>query len=510
MLLKILKITFIGLIHMPWLCAQTPCIDGVADGYPCSNVDLLARLSLDDLQADIVNGVSANDIWGWTDPDTGKEYALIGMFNGTSFIDVSDPVNPIVIGRLPGHFEASGNPENRSSSAIWRDVKTNGNYAYTVSEDGEHGIQIFDLRQLRHVTNPPVTFEETAHYDGINDAHNIVINEETGFAYAVGATGGTSCNSGGLYMMDISNPIRPRHVGCYDLAGYTHDAQCVVYKGPDTKYLGKEVCINSNRNRLVFVDVSDKSNPKNIISAFYDGFGYTHQGWLTEDHKFFFANDEKDELNWGHTTKTYLWDVRDFDHPELMGTFEGKLNSVDHNLYVKDRLIYQSNYSSGLRILDARKIEENQIEELAYFDTYTIDNEASYNGSWSNYPFFESGTIIVSDRQNGLFILKHTLDLEEEEAEITGIDGEMFEITPFSITPNPVSDFLSITPNQAMVNITSVLIRDLQGRLIKTLDLEGSSIKGKESFDVSFMDEGLYYLQVSAGQSLYQQKFIVR
>lgn len=149
------------------------CVGGQADIFPCQNIDLLANLSLGQL-----GGGSGNDIWGWTDPDTGVEYALFGRSTGTGFVDLSDPENPRYLGNLRTHDAIS----------TWRDVKVYANHAFIVADFADqHGMQVFDLTQLRAVPSPPTIFAETAHYDGFDRAHNIVIDEQSGFAYAVGS-----------------------------------------------------------------------------------------------------------------------------------------------------------------------------------------------------------------------------------------------------------------------------------------------------------------------------------
>ncbi|MCB1743303.1 MAG: choice-of-anchor B family protein, partial [Gammaproteobacteria bacterium] len=232
-------------INAAWATPEhaTPCVDGEAEGFPCHRVDLVAHVSLSELG---VAGQEGNDLWGWTDPDTGKEYALMGVESGTVFVDVSDEGHPEVLGRLPTH----------SSSSIWRDVKVYQNYALIVSEASDHGLQVFDLTRLRNVISPPVTFTEDAHYGNFGRAHNIVVNEDTGFAYAVGSRQGTETCNAGLHMIDISNPLVPSFAGCFSADGYTHDAQCVVYSGPDSDYSGDEICLASNEDTLTIVDVT--------------------------------------------------------------------------------------------------------------------------------------------------------------------------------------------------------------------------------------------------------------
>lgn len=380
------------------------CAEGVALHFGCGDVDLLSFLPIADLGGD--ESVNLNDIWGWTDPDTDREYALVGRTNGTSFVDVTDPNNPVFLGDLPMTEGATAN--------AWRDIKVYDSYAFIVADNaGQHGMQVFDLRQLRDVPAPPVTFEETTIYDNIASAHNIVINETTGFAFAVGSSGGGETCGGGLHIIDIREPTSPAFIGCFaDTAtgrsgtGYTHDAQCVIYNGPDTEHLGKEICFNSNETALSIADITDKENPLALSNASYPNVSYAHQGWLTEDHTHFYMNDELDELqgNVSHT-RTLIWDVSDLDDPQLLKEMLSENTSSDHNLYIRDNLMYQSNYRSGLRILDISDVA-NPVE-VGYFDTEpTGPDRAGFEGSWSNYPFFKSGTIIVSSIGEGLFILK--------------------------------------------------------------------------------------------------------
>ena len=384
--------------------SQVSCSDGVAGEYECNEIDLLSFMPIRDIGGE--GNVRLNDIWGWTDPETDREYALVGRTNGTSFVDITDPLNPIYLGDLP--LTDGANP------STWRDVKVYQDHAFVVADNsGAHGMQVFDLTQLRDVTDAPVTFEETAHYDGIFSAHNIVINEESGFAYAVGSGGGGETCGGGLHMIDIREPTNPTFAGCFadtktgnQGTGYSHDAQCVIYNGPDTEHRGKEICFGSNETALSVADVTDKDNPVALARASYPKVGYSHQGWLTEDHSHFFMNDELDELQ-GKTdgTRTLIWDVTDLDDPQLIKEHVSDDKASDHNLYIKGNLMYQSNYLSGLRIFDISDVA-NPVE-VGYFDTVPGGaNAPGFGGSWSNYPYFKSGSIIITSMSEGLFVLK--------------------------------------------------------------------------------------------------------
>jgi choice-of-anchor B domain-containing protein len=382
------------------------CTDGSIEGFDCKGVDMMSFLPVSEIGGS--RGVQINDVWGWTDPETGKEYALVGRVNGTSFVDVTNPTNPVYVGDLPMH--------EGSRAQVWRDIKVYENHAFVVADNaGEHGMQVFDLTQLRDVEpgEMPVTFEETAHYDKIHSAHNVVINTDTGYAYVVGSSGGGQTCGGGLHMVNVQNPTQPTFEGCFAHratgrtgTGYTHDAQCVIYDGPDEQYQGREICFGANETALSIADVTNKDNPKAISTGSYPDHAYVHQGWLTEDHRYFYLNDELDEINGlADSTRTLVWDVSDLDDPQLVKEFFLSEPSTDHNLYVKGETMYQSNYVSGLRVVDVS--DPASPKEVGHFDTVPFgDNGAGFGGSWSNYPYFESGTIVVTSMQEGLFLLK--------------------------------------------------------------------------------------------------------
>jgi choice-of-anchor B domain-containing protein len=300
----------------------------------------------------------------------------------------------VVLGTLPTH----------TTDSPWRDVKVYADHALIVSEAAGHGMQVFDLTQLLTVVSPPVTFTETAHYPEFGEAHNVVVNEETGYAYAVG----TATCSGGLHMVDLQNPLSPVFAGCFSADGYTHDAQCVVYGGPDATHVGREICFNANGDTLTIVDVESKVAPLELSRTGYDGARYVHQGWLTRNHRYFLLDDELDEIFDDHATYTYVFDVQDLDSPTLVGHFTSTSTAIDHNLYVRGAYVFQANYRSGLRILRIDDLAEAQMTQVAFFDTYPADDLPEFDGAWSVYPYFESGNVVVSAIGEGLFVLRPT------------------------------------------------------------------------------------------------------
>jgi choice-of-anchor B domain-containing protein len=383
-----------------------PCQGGSVDvagiSFACQDVDLLSWHTL------VGTPTLANDLWGWTDPQTGREVAIVGLHDGTAFVDLGDPLQPVLLGILP----------SAAGTSFWADVKVYADHAYIVKDfAGDHGMQVFDLTELRHVQAPPEALTATAHYTLFGNAHNIAIDEASGFAYVVGSTSTNDpafqpCG-GGLHMIDLAVPEQPRFAGCFSGDGYTHDTQCIVYDGPDPDHAGAEVCFDANpgEGTVTVVDVSDKAHPALLGRVAYPGEAYAHQGWLTDDRAYFLFGDEDDELQAGHGTRTYVFDVRDLDAPTLVGHVTSPLPATDHNLYVRGPYVFQANYAAGLRILRIGDLGHLDLTEVAFFDSYPAHDLPGTNfGPWSVYPYFASGIVVTSDILLGLFVLQPHLD----------------------------------------------------------------------------------------------------
>jgi choice-of-anchor B domain-containing protein len=377
--------------------SEMPCVNGKSGKYDCSGIDMKSFVPI----AALGSTMDASDIWGWTDSSTGDEIAIINVMDGTSFVQITDPVNPIVLGFLPSTSD---------NHVVWADTKVFNDFAFIVRESRNSGVQIYDLTKLRPyygvATSFPRTLEHDVVYDQVTSTHNAVMNEETGFLYLVG----TKTCQGGLHVVDVHEPLKPTFAGCFDEDGYTHDAQCVIYRGSDTKYVGKEICFNYNEDTLTIVDVSDKSDMKMLGRETYDNAEYTHQGWLTPDMKFLLLNDELDE-QYGPDprTRTMMWKLDDLSAPELIASHypPDGIVSIDHNLYItKDDTAYLSDYTSGLRVLDTSTIADGITKEIAFFDMCDYSDKVEFKGAWSSYPYFDSKTIITSSIELGLFVLK--------------------------------------------------------------------------------------------------------
>ena len=462
----------LALMAVTVMNAQTPCENNTAAGFPCDEVTLLSNLPLNTFNAD-----TSNDSWGWTDPLDGKEYVIMGLNNGTAFIDISDPVNPVYLGKLPsnGLDGLFGN---------WRDMKVYNDHVFIVSEIRGHGMQVFDLTKLRDVTNPPETFSEDAQYNGFSYAHNIAINEDTGFAYALG----TDTFSGGAHFVNIQNPTNPVAAGGHSGDDYSHDAQIVTYDGPDPDYQGREIFVGSNENEVVFVDVTDKANPQTISTIDYSNVTYTHQGWFTEDLRYFIVTDELDEVFVGNDLRLIVMDMTDLDNPDEHMQYIGETPAVDHNVYVKGDKAYLAAYTAGLRVIDLSDIDNQNMEEVAFFDTWPADDNTSASigdpGAWNVYPFFASGNLAITNFSDngGLFIVRgdNLLDVPSQA------------VASFSVYPNPTSDIITI--ESAGEEIASVAIYDVTGKLLTTVSgIDGLSAQ----IDISAFSSGIYLARIN-------------
>jgi choice-of-anchor B domain-containing protein len=369
----------------PLSTGPLPCTNGSAGDFSCSGISLSKRVALETM-----GGTQGNDLWGWVDEQTGNEYALMGLTNGTAFVDISDPESPLVLGHLP----------TQTVESNWRDIKVYQDHAYIVADNaGPHGMQVFDLTRLRGLTTPQ-TFVADVVYGDFGNAHNVAINEESGFAYAVGTN---TCGEG-LHIIDIRTPNNPLFAGCHSTVG-THDTQCVSYQGSDSDHRDREICFSSNGDHFEVVDVTAASAPVTISSTTYPQLGFVHQGWLTEDHRFFLVGDELDEFSFNVPTRTHIFDISDLDAPLYVAAHEAATVATDHNLYVLGNRIFEANYTSGLRVLEFGDLASDELVEIAFFDTFPASNATGFAGAWSVYPYLPSGNIIVSDGTTGLFVL---------------------------------------------------------------------------------------------------------
>ena len=363
---------------------------GVAGGpFASSGIVLKSWFPLNTLASGVQNG---NSCWGWVSP-AGREYAVMGVSNGTAFVDITNPGASAL-----KSFQTGVN-------SLWRDVRTHGNYCYAASEGGA-GIQVFDLSQLD--TTGTTTLVRTVNTpNGTSGAtHTLAVDNTSGFLYRAGGSGN------GLRIYNLADPSKPTFVGSWGSI-YVHECQVKTYTaGP---YAGKQIafcCGGANNGYantgLYIVDVTNKAAPALLSFTTYPGARYCHQGWLDGEQKYLYINDELDEGNTVSVTTTIVVDVSDLAAPVLSATFTNGNSAIGHNIYVKGTKVYEANYRSGLRIFDAG-VDRLHPPEIAWFDTYPADDNANFNGLWNIWPYFPSGTVIGSDLERGLFVWREVV-----------------------------------------------------------------------------------------------------
>ncbi|PNS17381.1 hypothetical protein CAC42_7064 [Sphaceloma murrayae] len=405
------------------------CVDGLAvveagnpnQTFKCNNMDLYDFKAHTDLGSFLGEGSGS---WGWVGPD-GREFGIIGQADGAAFVEITPAGKLVYLGRLP----------QSSVPIIWREIRVYRSYVIIGSEAVGHGIQIFDLNRL-YTMDPanPSNFSTTGDITGffnnsaylpVGRAHNVHVSDRD-YILAMGAQPrNTTCRAGLVYI-DMTDPTRPNATGCASADGYTHDVECLVYRGPDTRYVGKDICYASNEDTLTIWDATNKSgfNASTIISRTpYFGARYTHQSTVIDRdwQDFLFIDDELDESNRvgpaaDQFPVTYIMDISNLEAPKNTGIYKSKAFSIDHNQYVWNGLDYQSNYGAGLRVLDVSSVRADPtgagIEEVAFFDIYPEDDALpnggviDFVGTWSHYANFPSGNILINTIERGAFVVK--------------------------------------------------------------------------------------------------------
>lgn len=400
----------------------TECVNGMAGNNECHNIDRVSHMPLNEFSS---RPSSANDIWGFVDLNNDREYALIGVSNGTVIVDVTDAENPSEVGWI------------RGATTTWRDVKVyqyhDGTeykaYAY-VSSEAVQGLQIIDLNDLPNSVNELTSITSdfrTAHnvyIANVDYASGLALEGMSPYLYVAG-----SDRSGGVFLTyDLASPESPALIAQGD-QGYIHDGTSLVITDARTASCAGavnpcELFVDFNENTVDIWDMSNKNSPNIISSTPYQQSGYTHSGWWSSDKNTIFIQDELDEVDFGFNTRMRALDISNLDNPRIVGTFTGTTKAIDHNGFTLGDYYYMSNYRRGLTVIDVSDVRN--MKEVAFFDTFAVPeaNTANFNGAWGAYPYLPSGNILVSDIEYGLWVLR----LNEN-------DGELPQVEPEPSTP---------------------------------------------------------------------------
>jgi choice-of-anchor B domain-containing protein len=394
-------------VIQPKILAPTACTNGFAGQFPCHNIDYLAQVQLQEIPG---QPTSASEIWGFVDADDNREYAILGHRNGTAIYDVTTPATPVLVGNIPGN------------TSLWREVKAlqipqaggpHRAYAYVTTEAPGGGLQIIDLSNLPASVSLANTLSEfstshTLYVSNINYATNVALPGRQPFLYIAGSN-----IAGGAYRIyDLSDPVVPRLVTPSPTgAGYMHDSTSMLITDNRTTQCANahnpcEVLVDFNETSVDLWDVTDKAAPVRLSTTTYPTATYVHSGWPTEDQRYIVVHDELDELRRSLNTQIYTLDVGDLRTPSLVTSYSGGTTSTDHNGYTIGSRYYVSHYKRGLVIFDVSN--PRALSEIGSFDTYLSPsaNTAGTDGAWGVYPFLPSGTLLVSDIENGLFLLR--------------------------------------------------------------------------------------------------------
>lgn len=334
--------------------------------YAQLNTELVGRLDY---------GAELNDIWGYVAPD-GTEYALVGVTDGVSIVSLADPADPQQVAFVPGEF------------SIWRDLKTYGDFAYVTTDQSgtREGLLVIDLRELPDRVSSFNWRPAPNGRDTLNRCHNIYIDEE-GVAYLAGC----NLNNGGMLFVDVaSSPGQPSFIN-FAPPVYAHDVFV-----QDDRMFASEIYLG----QMAIYDVSDKDSVR-LLASQPTPFLFTHNAWSSPDGRYVFTTDERPNAPVAAYDISNLDNIRALDQYRPAATIGQGV--VPHNVYTKDNFVLIAHYTDGARILDAGRPEN--LVEVANYDTYP-GTETGFHGAWGVYPYLPSGHLLVSDIENGLFVLR--------------------------------------------------------------------------------------------------------
>lgn len=331
------------------------------------NMELLGHLPYSENLSDVRGAVH-----------NGREYALVGVYNGFSIVDVSNPANPVQVFFAPG------------SNSIWRDPFYYNGHAYCVNETSG-GLLIVDMSPLPAPGTPPVyTNLTTVNYTGSQfpwtKAHNMSFDEQ-GHAYIYGANYGV----GGTIILDCSqNPAAPVELGVWNQY-YVHDG----FVRGDTLWAA---CVNDG-----FAAVVDISNPQSpaVLTTWATPSNFTHNIWPSDDNSTVYTTDE---VIGGFVA---AYDVTDLSNVIELDRVHNPLTTgvIPHNAHFFNGYVVTSHYRDGVTIHDAS--DPSNVILTGFYDSSPLSGEG-FNGSWGTWPYLPSGILLNADIEEGLFILAPT------------------------------------------------------------------------------------------------------
>ncbi|MFN0187954.1 MAG: choice-of-anchor B family protein [Bacteroidia bacterium] len=448
--------------------------------YTSQNINLLSVWDDASVPPEPTYSIRYNGIWGWDD-GLGHEYAIIGSTTGVYFIDVTNPNVPVQVDFVPG----------RRSGCIWREIKTYDHFAYLVSDDGApNSFQIVDLQYLPDSVS--VVYDGTSIFER---SHTIFVDGDK--LYTGTVKGGLFASTAALAVFSLSNPVQPTLLRKLNTdfpsllnSNQVHD----MFVRNDTVYA------SCGYDGLFLFKYNTVANNFTLSASLttYPSQGYNHSSALTDDGSTLVFMDEVPN---GLPVK--VLDVSNFSNLTMKSTFSSNVGPTPHNPFMVGTTCYIAYYQDGLQVYDV-SVPTAPVR-LGYFDTHNQTAfggpypSPAYQGAWGAYPYFPSGNVIVSDMQNGLFVL-------DPSPMFTSIN-EINNSNTFSLYPNPSAEneFVSIKLNQAPTENVRLELTDLQGKVLMTELKSGQNF----SFSTKGMSSGLYFVSIISQEGRSVKKLVI-
>jgi len=297
----------------------------------------------------------------------GREYALVGARNGFSIVDVTNPATPTEV------FYESG------PSSTWRDPFYHNGHAYCVTEGGG-GLLIVNMAPLPAGQNLSTTLY-TGNFFSFSSAHNMFIDGPNDRAYIFGSN-----SIEGVIILDISNPMNPTELGIWN-DHYIHDG----FVRGDTLWAA---CLEEG---VFVVNVANASNPV-VLSNWDTPSTFAHNVWPSDDNANCYTTDEVISGFVAGYNMSNLQNVVETDktrHPLSEGV-------IPHNTHFLNDYVVTSHYRDGVTVHDVS--DPTNMVLTGYFDTSPLIGNG-FNGAWGAWPYLPSGNLLVSDIEEGLFVL---------------------------------------------------------------------------------------------------------
>jgi len=433
------------------------CTAGFLYAQDSLNMVRLARWDDDSLPLAFSLNLQYSGCWGLA--LNGREYAVLGGAAHVLFFDITEPTEPKLIGKFAG----------TTNNTLWREFKSYKNRIYAVSDQSAEGLMIFDMQ------NAPDTVMRTYwSSEFFKSAHTITLDTTSGHIYLNGT------NVANMVVLDVSqNPDQPTLITTTALpGGYIHDS----YVRHDTLYA------SSGNNGYFIYDFSDPLTPVTLASL--AAGGYNHNSWLNPEGTHAYFTEEIPDgrpiqiVNLQNLPNGEIELVGNFLTPSLPPSLGAP---IPHNVYIKDHLLFVSQYEDGLLVYDISNPLTPTL--TGRYDTHPENVQYNtYYGNWGNYPWLPSGTIISGDMQNGLQLLKL-------------LTPPVGTATPTSdlgvqVAPNPATDDLVIRLDEATDSWSYRMI-DPTGLIVQSGQVSGSATK---TLSLQHCSKGLYFVEIQTQQ----------